>query len=55
MREHQFGRIEKMSILAGQRVLDQDLKVELVTCLGGKSGGTKLPVPMNSSGNDKKL
>jgi hypothetical protein len=40
MREHQFGRIENMSIRAGQPVLDQDLKVVRVACLGGDSGGT---------------
>jgi hypothetical protein len=42
MRVHQFGRIENMSIRAGQPVLDH-LKVVRVACLGGKSGGTKLP------------
>ena len=41
MRVHQFGRIENMSIRAGQPVLDQDLKVVRVACLGGESGGTK--------------
>jgi hypothetical protein len=39
----QFGRIENMSIRAGQPVLDQDLKVVRVACLGGESGGTKPP------------
>jgi hypothetical protein len=43
MREHHFGRIENMSIRAGQPVLDQDLKVVRVACFGGESGGTKLP------------
>ena len=43
MREHQFGRIENMSIRAGEPVMDQDLKVVRVACLGGDSGGTKLP------------
>lgn len=43
MRAHQFGRIENMSIRAGQPVLDQDLKVVRVACLGGESSGTKLP------------
>jgi hypothetical protein len=42
MREHQFGRIENMSIRAGQPVIDQDLKVVRVACLGGESGGAKL-------------
>jgi hypothetical protein len=43
MREHQFGRIESMSIRAGQPVLDNDLKVVRVACLGGESGWTQLP------------
>jgi hypothetical protein len=40
MREHQYGRVENMSIRAGQPVLDQDFKVVRVACLGG---GTKPP------------
>ena len=40
MRELQFGRIENMSIRAGQPVMDQDLRVVRVACLGGDSGGT---------------
>ena len=47
MREHQFGRIENMSVRAGQPILDQGLKIVRVACLGGESGGTKLP------GNDE--
>jgi hypothetical protein len=43
MREHQFGRIENMSIRAGQPVLDQDLKVVRVASLGGESDGAKRP------------
>jgi hypothetical protein len=43
MRVHQFGRIENMSIRAGEPVVDQDLKVVRVACLGGESGGTKAP------------
>jgi hypothetical protein len=43
MREHQFGRVENMSIRAGQPVLDQDLKIVRVACLGGEGCGTKLP------------
>jgi hypothetical protein len=43
MREHQFGRIENMSIRAGQPVLDQDLKVVRVACLGSERGGTNVP------------
>jgi hypothetical protein len=43
MRELQFGRIENMSIRAGQPVLDHDLKVVRVACLSGESSGTKPP------------
>jgi hypothetical protein len=43
MREHQYGRVENMSIQAGQPVLDQNFKVVRVACLGGESGGTKPP------------
>jgi hypothetical protein len=43
MRAHQFGRIENMSIRAGQPVLDRDLKVVRVACLGGESSGTNVP------------
>src|SRR5579864_8643789 len=43
MRAYQFGRVENMSIRAGQPILDQDVKVVRVACLGGESGGTKLP------------
>ena len=43
MRVHQFGRVENMPIRAGQPILDQDLKVVRVACLGGKNDGTKLP------------
>lgn len=43
MREHQFGRVENMSVRAGQPVFDRDLKVVRVACLGGESVGTKLP------------
>jgi hypothetical protein len=42
MRVHQFGRIENMSIRAGQPVIDQDLKVVRVASLGGESNGTNL-------------
>jgi hypothetical protein len=45
MHEHQFGRIENMSIRAGQPVLDQDLKVVRVASLGGENGGTNFPAP----------
>jgi hypothetical protein len=43
MRALQFGRVENMSIRAGQPVLDQDLKVVRVASLGGTSGGTEPP------------
>jgi hypothetical protein len=43
MREHQFGRVENMAVRAGQPVLDPNLKVVRVACLGGESGGAKLP------------
>jgi len=38
MREHQFGRIENMSVRAGQPILDQELKVVRVARLGGERG-----------------
>ena len=43
MREHQFGRVENMLVRAGQPILDRDLKVVRVACLGGESSGTKPP------------
>ena len=43
MRENQFGRVENMSIRAGQPVVDRDLKVVRVASLGGESDGIKLP------------
>jgi hypothetical protein len=43
MREHQFGRVENMAVRAGQPVLDRDLKVVRVACLGGESGGATIP------------
>ena len=43
MREHQFGRVENMPVRAGQPILDRDLKVVRVACLGGESSGTKPP------------
>ena len=43
MREHQFGRIENMSIHLGQPLLDSNVRVVRVAKLGAKSGGTKLP------------
>jgi hypothetical protein len=41
MSEHQFGRVENMSVRAGQPILDRDVKVVRVAHLSGKSGGTK--------------
>jgi hypothetical protein len=43
MREHQFGRIENMSVRAGQPVLDGNVRVVRIAKLDAKSGGTKLP------------
>jgi hypothetical protein len=42
MRVHQFGRVENMSIRAGQPVIDQNLKVVRVACLGGENDPLKL-------------
>ena len=44
MREHQFGRIENMPVRAGQPVLDRNLKVVRVACLGDASCGTTFPL-----------
>jgi hypothetical protein len=43
MREHQFGRIETMSIRLGQPLLDSNVRVVRVAKLGAKSAGAKLP------------
>lgn len=43
MREHQFGRLENISIRGGQPILDGNLKVVRLARLGGESGGTKVP------------
>jgi len=43
MREHQFGRVENLSIRAGQPVLDCNVRVVRVAKLGAESGGTKFP------------
>jgi hypothetical protein len=43
MRTHRFGRIDIMSIRGGQPVLDHDLKIVRVACLGGESRSMKLP------------
>jgi hypothetical protein len=43
MHEHQFGRIENMSIRAGQPLLDSNVRVVRAARLGAKSGGTNTP------------
>src|SRR5689334_14702821 len=43
MREHQFGRIENMSIRSGQPIIDRDVNVVRVAHLGGERGGTRFP------------
>ena len=43
MPAHQFGRIENMSVWAGQPILDQDVKVVRVARLCSESGGTNMP------------
>jgi hypothetical protein len=42
MRVHQFGRVENMSIRAGQPEIDQNLKIVRVVCLGGQNEPLKL-------------
>jgi hypothetical protein len=42
MHVHQFGRIENMSVRAGEPVLDSDVKVVRVVRLGGESDPLKL-------------
>jgi hypothetical protein len=37
MRVHQFGRIENMRVLAGQPILDEDVRVVQVARLGGEN------------------
>ena len=43
MREHQFGRIENMSIRGGQPILDANVRVVRAARLGAESGRTKFP------------
>ena len=43
MREHQFGRIENISIRAGQPILDREARVVRVARLGGECGGARAP------------
>jgi hypothetical protein len=50
MREHQFGRVESMSVRAGQPILDRDVKVVRFVRLGGESRATSVP-----SGNEFEL
>lgn len=38
MREHQFGRVENMSVRKGQPILDRDAKVVRLVRLGGSVG-----------------
>jgi hypothetical protein len=49
MHEHQFGRVENMSILAGNPVIDQNLKVVRVACLGGENDPLELTNAQDSS------
>jgi hypothetical protein len=43
MREYQFGRIEDISVRAGEPVLHDGVKVVRVARLGGEDGGTRVP------------
>jgi len=47
MREHQFGRIENMSVRAGQPILDHDLRVVRIARLGSASIDTKTSVSVD--------
>ena len=42
MHEHQFGRIENMSVRAGEPVITSDIKVVRVARLGGRSDAVKV-------------
>jgi hypothetical protein len=42
MHVHQFGRIENMSVRAGEPILNSDVKVVRVARLGGTSDATKV-------------
>ena len=44
MCEYQFGRVENVSVHAGQPLLDQNMKIVRVARLGGESGGTCIPI-----------
>jgi hypothetical protein len=37
MHEHQFGRVENMRVLAGEPILDHDVRVVHVVRLGGEN------------------
>jgi hypothetical protein len=43
MHVQQFGRIENMSVRAGEPILNSDVKVVRVTRLGGESASTRPP------------
>jgi len=43
MHEHQFGRVENISIRAGQLVFDGNVRVVRVARLGAGSDGPKIP------------
>jgi hypothetical protein len=43
MREHQFGRIENMSVREGQPVIGQHLRIVHATRLGCEGSRTKVP------------
>jgi len=43
MSAHQFGRIENLSVHAGQPVFDRDVRIVRVAPLGRKNGGSPVP------------
>jgi hypothetical protein len=43
MSEYQFGRLENLSVQAGQPILDRSAKIVRVTSLGGERSGTRVP------------
>src|ERR1700674_3741144 len=43
IRVHQFGRVENMSIRAGQPILGQNVKIVRVARLGGENGTNAVP------------
>jgi hypothetical protein len=42
MRVHQFGRVENMRVLAGQPILDHDVRVVQVARLGGENATSEV-------------